>query len=211
MNAITRYSKSLNAFPVLPMVLTCALCVAPTMCTNAVTVGKTFASPNDAVNALAAAVDNRDTNALANIFGPGYKEIRSTDPVQAQNELATVAEKLREGTRIEQVASNQCIVDVGRDQFPFAVPIVQNGGAWYFDTDAGKQELINRRIGRNELEALKSVRAYDDAQRQYASKDRNGDQVLEYAQKPTLQPGARKSCSMSARPVRSFRRRARSR
>ena len=78
---------------------------------------------------------------------------------------------------------------MGRDQFPFAVPIVQKEGKWYFDTDAGKDEVVNRRIGRNELDVLKSVRAYVDAQREYASKDRDNDEVLEYAQKFVGSPG----------------------
>lgn len=189
MNSTSRDSKFLVHFVVLPIVLTLVLCVAPTMHLHAATIGKTFKSADAAAQALKAAVDARDTNALANIFGPDIREIESTDPVQAQQELATVAERLNEAMQLEHVASNRYVLDMGRDQFPFAVPIVQNQGQWYFDTDAGKQEVINRRIGRNELDVLKSVRAYDDAQREYASKDRNGDQVLEYAQKFVSTPG----------------------
>jgi hypothetical protein len=152
-------------------------------------IGRTFHSPDDAVKALKIAVNEKDTNALATIFGPDYNEIESTDPVQAQDELTSVAQRLNEAAQVERVASNRWILDMGRDQFPFAVPIVENQGHWYFDTAAGKDELINRRIGRNELDVLKSVRAYADAQREYASKDRNDDQVLEYAQKFVSTPG----------------------
>jgi hypothetical protein len=152
-------------------------------------VGQKFASPQDAMNAFATAVTQQDTNALGKIFGPGYADIESTDPVQRQDELQSVAERLKERVQLEKRGPNEAVIDMGKDQFPFAIPIVQNGGSWYFDTAAGKEELINRRIGRNELDVLKSVRAYADAQRAYASKDRNGDQVLEYAQKFVSSPG----------------------
>lgn len=169
--------------------LAAVIVIAPSAWICAANIGETFPTPDDAVKALTTAVNEKDTNALARIFGPDLNEIESTDPVQAQNELTTVAQRLNEATKLERVASNRCILDMGRDQFPFAVPIVQNGDKWYFDTDAGKDEVINRRIGRNELDVLKSVRAYDDAQREYASKDRNGDEVLEYAQKFVSSPG----------------------
>jgi hypothetical protein len=182
MNSIIRHSKRILVFAT-------ALSILPALRTSAANIGETFRTPDDAVKALTRAVNSKDTNALANIFGPDFKEIESTDPVQAQNELTTVAQRLNESTQIERVDNNRCILDMGRDQFPFAVPIVQKDGKWYFDTDAGKDELINRRIGRNELDVLKSVRAYVDAQRDYASKDRNGDEVLEYAQKFVSSPG----------------------
>jgi hypothetical protein len=80
------------------------------------------------------------------------------------------------------------ILELGKDGWPFPLPVVQKDGRWYFDTAAGVEELVNRRIGRNELETLKVVRAYVQAQREYASRDRDGDQVLEYAQKITSSP-----------------------
>ncbi len=189
MNAISPNSKVINRFALSPLLLATVLWASPTMHMNGATAGKTFASPDDAVRALATAVENRDSNALANIFGPNFKEIESPDPVQTKEELETLNERLKEGTRLERNGNNQYTVDIGRDQWPFAVPIVQQRGSWFFDTDAGKEEVINRRIGRNELDALKSVRAYNDAQRAYASKDRNGDQVLQYAQKFVSSPG----------------------
>jgi hypothetical protein len=80
-------------------------------------------------------------------------------------------------------------LEVGPDGWPFPVPIVKNGSSWFFDTAAGKEELLNRRIGRNELDVLKAMRAYVEAQREYASKDRNGDEVLQYAQRLASSPG----------------------
>jgi hypothetical protein len=78
---------------------------------------------------------------------------------------------------------------VGDDFWPFPVPIVKKEGSWFFDTDAGKDELLNRRIGKNELATLPTMRAYVDAQREYASLDRDGDGVLEYAQRLVSSPG----------------------
>jgi hypothetical protein len=184
MNLISRYSKWFNYLFVWP-VLSVALSA------SGATMGKSFASPEDAVRALAKAINSRDTNALAAIFGPAIAEVKSTDPVQAVNEVAEFAEKLNASNYIDHASNDKCILDVGADRYPFAIPIARKGGSWYFDTDAGKEELINRRVGRNELDALKSVRAYVDAQREYARKDRDGDEVLEYAQKIISTPGQR--------------------
>jgi hypothetical protein len=158
---------------------------------NGAAIGETFASPEDAVRALSTAANNRDSNALVAIFGPAVADIRTPDPVQAQYEITEFAERLNASNHIEHTGSGRCILEIGEDRWPFPIPIVQKGGSWFFDTEAGKEELINRRIGRNELDALKSVRAYVDAQRQYASKDRDGSGVLKYAQKIISTPGTR--------------------
>jgi hypothetical protein len=189
MNSISRYSKYFKYFFVSPLSAAVALWLAADFSANGAAIGKTFPSPEDAVGALKKAVNSRDTNALAAIFGPAVEEIKSSDPVDAQNELADFAEKLNASNHIAHASNDKFILEVGEDRYPFAIPIAQKGGSWYFDTEAGKEELINRRVGRNELEALKSVRAYVDAQRDYASKDRDGDEVLEYAQKIISTPG----------------------
>ena len=189
MKPISRYSKCFNRLFLSPVLLVTALWLAAVFSANGAAIGKTFASPEDAVGALKKAVNNRDTNALAAIFGPAIEEVRSPDPVEAQNEVEEFAEKLNASNHIERAEGGRCILEVGRDRYPFAIPIAQKGGSWYFDTEAGKEELINRRVGRNELDALKSVRAYVDAQREYASKDRDGNEVLKYAQKIISTPG----------------------
>jgi hypothetical protein len=189
MNSISHYFKCIRSLFLTPLLPVTALWLAMALSMNGATMGKTFASPEDAVGALKKAVNSRDTNALAAIFGHAAEEVRSPDPVDAQNELEEFAEKLNASNHIEKADGGRYILEVGRDQYPFAIPIAQKGGSWYFDTEAGKEELINRRIGRNELDALKSVRAYVDGQREYASKDRDGDQVLEYAQKIISTPG----------------------
>jgi len=189
MNSIPRYSKCFKYVFVSPLLAATALWLSGDLSANGAAIGKTFASPEAAVGALKKAVNSRDTNALAAIFGPAVEEIKSSDPVDAQNELADFAEKLNASNHIAHASNDKFILEVGDDRYPFAIPIAQKGGSWFFDTEAGKEELINRRVGRNELEALKSVRAYVDAQRDYASKDRDGDEVLEYAQKIISAPG----------------------
>ena len=83
------------------------------------------------------------------------------------------------------------MLEVGTNSWPFPVPIVKKDGRWFFDTEAGKEEIFRRRIGKNELATLEVMRAYVDAQREYASRDRNGDEVLEYAQRLASTPGAK--------------------
>lgn len=184
MNPIFRGSKPLH------LLSAAALWLAPALWVNgANNIGKTFASPEQAVDALTSALNSRDSNALTAIFGPRFDEIESPDPVQEQNELDDFSQRLNEESRIEPEGGDRYTLEVGKDQYPFAIPIVQTNGAWFFDTDAGDDELLNRRVGRNELDALQSVRAYVDAQREYASKDRNNDQVLQYAQKLMSTPG----------------------
>jgi hypothetical protein len=150
---------------------------------------KQFSTPEDAVRALMAAVKQQDTNALKIIFGSGIAEIASPEQVQAENELTAFGEALSRSNHLDRVKPDRYILETGEDHWPFPIPIVRSNNAWLFDTEAGKSELINRRVGRNELDAVKSVRGYVEAQREYASKDRDGDQVLEYAQKILSSPG----------------------
>ncbi len=152
---------------------------------------KTFPTPEAAVKALAAAANARDTNTLAAIFGPSVGDIVSPDKVQAENELAHFSDALNRSNYLDRVDQDRYTLETGEDRWPFPIPIVRTNNVWIFDTAAGKDEIINRRIGRNELDALKSVRGYVDAQREYAGKDHSGNEVLKYAQKILSSPGAR--------------------
>lgn len=158
---------------------------------NAAEVGKTFATPEAAVAALASAVTTTNRADLHAIFGPAADDLMNPDAVQAANEFATFAAALSETNRLVSESATRRILEAGRDHWPFPVPIVQRDGRWVFDTAAGKEEVLNRRIGANELETLKAVRSYVQAQREYASRDRDGDDVLEYAQKIISTPGAK--------------------
>jgi hypothetical protein len=152
--------------------------------------GKAFATPEDAVLALTAAVNSQDGDELRDLFGSAYEDLQNPDHVQATNELEAFAAALNATNRVVYESATNYELDVGADVFPFPIPIVKSGqGYWFFDTEAGKEEILNRRIGRNELDVLQAMRAYVDAQREYASKDRRGDGVLEYAQRIASSPG----------------------
>jgi hypothetical protein len=189
MNFISCYCQRFHHRVLSSLSTAALLWLVTTLSVHGATTGKTFATPEEAVNALATAVNHHDTNALAAIFGSGIEELKSADPVQAQHELDEFAEQLNSSNHIDHVAKGRCVLEIGKDRWPFAIPLVQNGAAWSFDLVAGKEELLNRRIGNNELSTLRSIRAYVDAQRQYASKDRDGDGVLEFAQNLTSTPG----------------------
>jgi hypothetical protein len=158
---------------------------------NAADPGKTFATPEEAVMALAAAAASKDTNALRLLFGPGAVDLVNPDQVQASNDFVEFNTAFNQARRIVRTSDFQCRLYVGETSWSFPIPIVKKDGRWCFDVEAGKEELLNRRIGDNELSTLESVRAYVEAQREYAAKDRDGDEVLEYAQKITSSAGAK--------------------
>jgi hypothetical protein len=153
--------------------------------------GRTFATPDAAVAALAGAVSTTNQTELRAIFGPATDDLVNPDAVQAANEFTSFAAALAETNHLARESATRCILELGNDAWPFPVPIVQEDGRWFFDTAAGKEEIVNRRIGRNELSTLKVVRAYVEAQREYASRDRDGNGVLKYAQKIISTPGAK--------------------
>jgi hypothetical protein len=158
---------------------------------GAATLGRMFPSPEEAVRALSAALDTHDTNALAAIFGPMLQKIRSPDPVQAKHEIENFTARFDASNHISRVQDGRCTLEVGEDQWPFPIPILRTNGWWFFDTQAGEEEILNRRIGENELQAIRAIRAGCDAQREYASADRDGDEVLEFAQKIVSTPGTK--------------------
>lgn len=158
---------------------------------NAAETGRTFATPEEAVAALAGAVNTTNRTELHAIFGPAASDLVNPDAVQAANEFAAFASALVETNRLVRESDTRRVLELGDEHWPFPMPIVQKDGRWFFDTVAGKEELLNRRIGRNELETLKVVRAYVQAQREYAAKDRDGTELLKFAQKIISTPGAK--------------------
>lgn len=151
----------------------------------------TFATPEEAVASLSAAAGTHDRDALRAVFGPAHQEIQNPDHVQATNELTAFVAALAAGHHIARESATKSVLEVGANAWPFPIPIVLRDGRWLFDTAAGKEEISNRRIGKNELAVLESMRAYVDAQREYASRDRDGDEVLEYAQRLASSPGTK--------------------
>jgi hypothetical protein len=150
---------------------------------------QTFAAPQDAVNALAAAATNHDTNALHAIFGPAGHEIVSPDAVQAIEEYKMFVQHLTEKVQLINHSDSNVTLEIGADGWPFPIPLVKQDGQWFFDTAAGKEEILARRIGRDEIGAINVCNAYVGAQREYAGQDRLGDGVLAYAQFLRSTPG----------------------
>jgi hypothetical protein len=150
---------------------------------------QTFASPDAAVSALVAAVTDHDTNALDLIFGPTGKELVSPDVVQATEEYKIFVQRLAEKQQLLTNSATSLTLAIGVDDWEFPIPLVEQGGQWFFDTAAGRQEILARRIGMDETGAINVCNAYVDAQREYASQDRMGDSVLAYAQFLRSTPG----------------------
>jgi len=178
-----------NLRPLLPRFLLLALAMSASFSASAADGARTFATPEEAKNALANAVKNQDRDTLRALFGPAVEEIENADRVQATNEFANFAAALDVTSRLVRESDTKCVLEVGTNDWPFPIPIVHGQGGWFFDTAAGKEEIMNRRIGKNELAVLPVMRAYVEAQREYASRDRDGDGVLEYAQRLASSPG----------------------
>jgi DUF2950 family protein len=152
---------------------------------------RTFDTPEEATQALLAATKAKDQAAIHEIFGSEVDELLSGDAEQDAIESQNFAAKLAERCYLVHVSDDKIVLNIGAENWPMPVPLVEKDGKWYFDTLAGKEEILNRRIGKDELTAIGVCRAYVVAQRQYASEDRNGDGVLDYAQKLMSTPGKR--------------------
>ncbi|HXX08850.1 MAG TPA: DUF2950 domain-containing protein [Pseudolabrys sp.] len=149
-----------------------------------------FKSPDEAAAALASAAKAGDMKALVTVLGPDGEDIVSSgdevaDAATRQKFVAAYDVK----HQIKMDGDNKATMIVGNDDFPVPIPIVRKDGQWKFDTDAGREEILFRRIGRNELDAIQSVLAYVDAQNEYAEKDRTGVGVKAYAQRIISQQG----------------------
>ena len=150
---------------------------------------KQFSSPQAAADALKAAVEARDTNALHAIFGPAGHGMVSVDVVEAAEERELFMNRVKEKVDMVAESDSRQVLQLGADGWPFPIPLVKQEGQWHFDTEAGKEEILNRRIGANELGAIQVCRAYVQAQREYAGADHNSDEVLEYAEHLRSTPG----------------------
>jgi hypothetical protein len=150
---------------------------------------KSFPSAEAAVKAAVAAAKANDDKELLAIFGAEAKDlISSGDPVADKQRRERFLAAYNEKNRIAQEGEHS-VVMVGKDDWPFPIPLVKKADSWVFDTAKGREEILNRRIGDNELSAIQVSLAYFDAQREYAQKDRDGDGLLEYAQKFHSDPG----------------------
>jgi hypothetical protein len=145
---------------------------------------KTFDRPEAAIEAVAHAFETFDRQALLEIFGAEHADlIVVTDEIAQREACRELTQAIRDVSVLQENDDGSRTWIIGRLRWPFPIPLVKEGDAWRFDTEAGRDELLNRRIGENELTVIENCRFYLAAQRDYASKDRDGDEVREYAQR----------------------------
>jgi Protein of unknown function (DUF2950) len=165
---------------------------APAAKAPAATGGKTFSSPEQAADALVNAAQQFDQTALMEIFGPdGDDIVFSGEPAQDKQRAADFAAEAREkkSVSISPKGGRRAFVLVGNEDWPFPAPIVKIGDKWSFDSKAGRREILYRRVGENELDAIQICRGFVEAQQDYALKPRQGYEVAQYAQNIISTPG----------------------
>src|SRR5438876_9491721 len=153
---------------------------------------KEFDTPKQAADALIQVAANFDVTAAKEILGPDSEDIvASEDPVQDKNRAEKFAAKAKEKTSIEidKKDPNRAILSVGNDDFPLPIPIVKHKGKWSFDTKVGREELLNRRFGANELNAIEICRGFVESQHEYAQEKHDDSKVNQYAQHILSTPG----------------------
>jgi hypothetical protein len=151
---------------------------------------RTFATPEAAVDALLAALKADDDAALTAIFGDKNKTvIISPDKAANSENRAKAVTALQTYHLLEEQGKDRRVLLIGDQAWPLPIPLVRVGEQWRFATEEGEDEMVNRRIGANERSAMLVLRAYLDAQKDYAARDRNGDGVLQYAQRLGSTPG----------------------
>ena len=156
---------------------------------NPVVAQRLFASPDEAVRALQAATEAKDKTAMQEIFGPEVHELLTGDAVQDANNAQRFATAMAQGCNLVKEGEDKITLEVGTNNWPMPIPLVKTAGQWHFDTAAGKEEIINRHVGKDELCAIGVCRAYVDAQKKYASANPAAGGGVTYAQKFKSTPG----------------------
>ncbi len=182
------------------VVLALACLLSPSVSAPAQTANpELFDSSDAAIAALKTALEATDMDATRRVLGPGITTFTSGDAVQDKNEVGRLAKAVKEQVRPVNINAKHIVLFIGALNWPFPIPLKQNaGGKWYFDTAAGREEYLNRRIGRNELSTMATLHAIAKAQIEYATEDRDGDGVNEYAQKFLSSPGTKDGLHWSA-------------
>lgn len=153
---------------------------------------KPFATPKEAADALIQAAGEFNVPNLLEILGPDGKDlVASQDTVQDKNRAAKFAEKAKEKEQVTTDSKNKSLatLTVGNDDWPLPIPIIKKNGKWYFDSKAGHDEILHRRIGANELDAITVCRGYVEAQEAYARQIHDDSGVNQYAQRIISTPG----------------------
>ena len=185
----------LGAAAIVVMIMTAVSAMA------AATSQKTFATPGAAVDALIAANRGDRTGELLAILGPeAAKLIQSGDPVADRHGKTRFVAAYDEAHKLELEGDNKAILVIGFDEWPFSIPLVRERNRWRFDTNAGADEILNRRIGRNELMVIEVCRAYVAAQREYAAKHLGAGGSSDYAQRFMSGPGQRDGLYWPVKP-----------
>lgn len=143
---------------------------------------ESFTSPDEAINVLVSAAQNHQRDEMHAIFGPAGRQLVSPDVVQAAESYKMFVQRLTQKVELVTNSDDNISLFLGNDNWPFPIPLVKRDGQWLFDTEAGRQEILARRIGMDELAVINVCHAYVQAQREYASEDRMGNGVLAYAQ-----------------------------
>jgi len=149
-----------------------------------------FDNPTDAAQALMSAAQAQNRDAAHHLFGPAADDLGSGDAVADANSFKKFAAHTAEGVRYVEPTPDSAQLYIGDKDWPFPIPLAKAAdGKWYYDTSAGKATILARRVGHNELETIAVCHAYVEAQRSYGSTDRDGDGVLQYAQRLNSHPG----------------------
>ena len=180
--------NSIRRFAVMLATLAC-FAAAPVL---AQTKQKVFATPDEAVKELAAAAKANDVKALLAVLGAeAASVIFSGDPDDDRAAYQRFAAAFADTNRLEKQGDAKMTLYVGKDDWPLPFPLVKTQAGWQFDTQQGREEVINRRIGRNELSVIQAMQAYVDAQIEYYERNPGKDKLLHYAQKVTSSKGKR--------------------
>jgi len=152
---------------------------------------KQFETPEAAVQSLVDAVRKGDTQAMAEILGPSSGPLVTSGDKVADQRGRDAFVREYDATHKLEAGGGKIVLYVGADNYPFPIPVVPDGASWRFDTPAGREEILNRRIGRNELNTIQVCLAYVDAQREYYAQERTQGAAREYAQRLASTPGKR--------------------
>jgi len=159
-----------------------------------------FDTPEAAVDGLMESLRRGDSKALTAILGPSSESLVSSgDPVEDNRARGKFVAEYDKAHRLA-AGGGKIVLYVGPDDFPFPIPVVPDGDKWRFDTPAGKEEILNRRVGRNERAAIQVMLAYVDAQREYYARDRKQGELHEYAQRLASTPGKRDGLYWESKP-----------
>jgi hypothetical protein len=182
-------------------VLLTTLALAPLSCVSApaapaapvqpaATEAQRYPTPEEAAKALLDAAQSSDPGRLASLFGSrGAELLSSGDEVADKSNREAFVAMARERMSVDRTGEDRAILHAGKQDWPFPIPLAKSGDGWRFDADRGREEIINRRIGRNELSTLGVINGYLEAQFDYADVDRDGDGMSEYARKFRSEPG----------------------